>query len=92
MRGNKIVFSSRLSFEQQRAVAIVKRSDVMRFSFKVRTRRIYKAAQVSYFDPRTKGLISATVTARPAPTNGDTLKIQERCENGQHAKLGSGRF
>jgi phage protein D len=87
VRGNKIVFSSRLSFEQQRSAAIVRRGDVTRFSFKAKTRRIYKAAQVSYQDPKTKTLISATATANPAPANGDTLKIVERCENGQQAKL-----
>jgi phage protein D len=87
VRGTQMVFYSRTSLEQQSASSIVHRADVTRFSFKAKTRRIYKAVQVSYQNPATKQLVAATATATPTPPTGDTLKIVERCENGQQAAL-----
>ena len=87
MRGTQIVFYSRPALEQRPSLGVVHRSDVTRFQFRAKTHRIYKAAQVSYYDPATKQLITQTATASPAPPTGDTLKIVQRCENGQQAAL-----
>lgn len=87
VRGQSLVFYSVPALEQHGSVAILKRPDVTRFSFKAKTRRLYIAAQVSYQDPDTKALITQTVSANPAPPVGDTLKLVLRCENGQQAAL-----
>jgi uncharacterized protein len=87
IRGTQMIFYSRLALEQAAAIAIIKRQDVLDFEFKAKTRRLYKAAQVSYQNPATKSLITSTATADPIPPTGDTLKIVARCENGQQAAL-----
>ncbi len=56
-----------------------------RFHFKGRTHHVYKAAVVSYLSPQTKQLITQSVSASPAVSNGDTLNIPERAENQQMA-------
>jgi len=85
VRGTKLVFYSRPALEQMPSIALIQRADVISFEFKAKTRRIYKAAQVSYQDPATKSLITQTATGS-SPT-GDTLKLVRRCENGQQAAL-----
>jgi phage protein D len=87
VRGSQMIFYSRPALEQHPSVALLRRSDVTRFSFKAKTRRLYRAAQVSYQDPSTKKLIAQTATADPPPPVGDTLKLVRRCENGQQATL-----
>ena len=80
-----MVFYARPALEAVPAVAAITRSDVVRFSFRNRARRIYDGAEFSYFDPDTKQLISQSVSAdQPSPT-GDTLKIVARCENAEQA-------
>ncbi len=88
VRGKQIVFYSRPTLEQRAAVGIIHRTDVLSgFTFKAKTRRIYKTAQINYFDPDTKALISSTEEAFPPVPTGDTIKLVRRCENGQQAKL-----
>ena len=87
VRGQQIVFYSRPALEQRPSLGVVRRTDLTKFSFRAKTRHIYKAAQVSYQDPATKQLITQTAAASPAPPTGDTLKIVARCENGQQASL-----
>ncbi len=87
MRGTQMVFYSRPALEQRPATGILHRGDVLSFNFKAKTHLIYKAAQINYFDPDTKALISATAEASPAVPTGDTIKLIRRCENGQQAAL-----
>ena len=87
VRGTQMVFYSRPALEQRPAVGILHRSDVLSFNFKAKTHQIFKAAQVNYFSPVTKSLISATVEASPPVPTGDTIKLIRRCENGQQAVL-----
>ncbi len=88
VRGTVIVFYSRPALEQRPRIGLIHRTDVLPgFSFKAKTRRIYKGAQVSYFDPATKSLITQTATASPAVRTGDTIKLVRRCEDGQQAAL-----
>jgi uncharacterized protein len=85
VRAGQLIFYERAALESVPAVLMISRSDVVRFSFRNRARRIYEGAQFSYFDPDTKGLITQSVSAEtPSPT-GDTLKIVARCENAQQA-------
>ncbi|HYL59152.1 MAG TPA: contractile injection system protein, VgrG/Pvc8 family [Candidatus Acidoferrales bacterium] len=83
VRGGQLVFYARTALEAAPAVRTIVRADTERVAFRNRTRRIYGGAQVSYFSPQSKRLISQTVTA-PSPT-GDTVKIVERVENSQQA-------
>jgi phage protein D len=87
IRGTQMVFYSRPALEQGPALAVIERHDLLDFSFKAKTRRLYKAAQVSYWDPASKTLFSAIATADPVPPTGDTYKVVARCENGQQAAL-----
>jgi Bacteriophage probable baseplate hub protein len=85
VRGSAIVFFTREALEQAPPVALIARSDVERFSFRSRTHFIYQAAEVSWFDPAGKQLV--TQSAEAAAPTGDTFKIAARAENGQQAAL-----
>ena len=87
IRGQQLVFYSRSSLEVSAAVATIARKDVMRFGFRLKTHRVYKAAQVSYQLGERKELLTQRVVASPASPTGDTLKHTMRCENGQQAAL-----
>lgn len=87
IRGTQMVFYDRAALEAQAPGMSISRSDLLRGSFRSKTHRIYKAAEVSYQDPGSKQLITQTVDANPAPPTGDTLKLAVRCENGQQALL-----
>jgi len=86
IRGTRLIFHARTQLEQAASVVALVRTQVKSFEFKTRTRRIYKAATVSYQNPATKSLISQTAQDPNAPT-GDTLYVVERCENAQQALL-----
>jgi uncharacterized protein len=87
IRGRQVVFYSRSALENAAPVSKIRRNDILHFSFKSKTHRVYKAAQVSYQDLATKHLIAQSTMAAPAPPTGDTLKLIRRCENGQQALL-----
>ena len=80
-----MVFYARQVLESVPAAVTITRSDVVRFAFRNRARRIYDGAEISYFDPDTKQLITQSVSADPPSPTGDTLKIVARCENAQQA-------
>jgi len=83
----QLIFYERASLEALPAATLIARSDTVRFAFRNRARRIYDAAEFSYFDPDTKQLITQSVPADgPSPTN-DTLKIVARCENAEQAQV-----
>ncbi len=87
VRGAAMVFFAIAALETAPPAATVVRSDTERFDFRNRTRKIYRGAQVAYFDPATKQLITAVAApGAPAPI-GDTLKIVTRCENAAQAAL-----
>jgi phage protein D len=88
VRDNKLVFYSHPALEAVAPVGTISRTGVINFDFKNQTlgRQTYKAAQVSYFDPATKALVTGHATATNVPT-ADTLKTVERVENGQQAQL-----
>lgn len=87
IRGAQLVFYSRASLEDSVPAATIARNDLMRFEFRTKTHRVYRAAQVSYQLPETKQLVTQTVTATPQTPTGDTLKLAVRCENGQQASV-----
>ena len=87
VKNNKLVFTSRPALEAQAPVFTIARNLVTKFAFKNRTQKIYKAATISYLNPATKQLVTATVAADPAVATGDTLKLPVRAENQQQATL-----
>ena len=87
IRGTQLVFYSRESLETSAPIATISRSDLLRFEFRLKTHRIFKASQVSYFQPETKLLVTKTATETADTPTGDTLKLVARCENGPQAAL-----
>lgn len=87
IRGTQMVFYDRAALEAAAPAVSVSRSDLLRGSFRSKTYRVYKSAEVSYQDPVSKQLITHSVDATPVPPTGDTLKHTTRCENGQQALL-----
>jgi hypothetical protein len=87
VRAGQLVFYERPALESVAAAAVITRSDTIRFSFRNRARRIYDAAEFSYFDPDTKELITQAVPANETSPTNDTLKIVARCENAQQAQV-----
>jgi uncharacterized protein len=87
VRAGQLVFYALAALEAAPAAALITRPDTVRFSFRNRTRRIYEGAQVAYFDPDTKQLITQSAAADSAVPTGDTLKVVTRCENAHQAQV-----
>jgi uncharacterized protein len=87
IRGKQLVFYSRTALEESAPVATILRGDLLRFDFRLKTHKTYKAAEVSYQFPETKHLLTQTINAPADTPTGDTLKLVVRCENGQQANL-----
>jgi Bacteriophage probable baseplate hub protein len=87
IRGKQVVFYSRASLEATTPVATLARNDLRRFAFRLKTHRVYMAAQVSYQLPESKRLLTQRVMAASDAPTGDTLKLTVRCEDGQQASL-----
>ena len=87
VRGKQMVFYSRTSLEAAAPVATIGRSDLLHFAFRLKTHRVYRAAQVSYQLRERKQLVTQSIAAAPTIPTSDTLKLTVRCENGQQATL-----
>ena len=87
IRGKQLVFYSRESLESSSPVTTVSRADLLSFDFRLKTHRIYKAAEVSYLVREDKQLVTQSVAEAAGTPTGDTLKLVMRCENGQQAAL-----
>ncbi len=87
VKGGQLIFYSRTALENQAPIATFIRGDgeLIRANFKAKTNLTYKAATVSYQNPDTKQLITATVKALPPVAVGDTYVVQKQCENAQDA-------
>ncbi len=88
VRGSRLEFVARPALEARPPDSKVSRTEVEKFSFKSRTRLIYRAAEVSYFNPDTKRLVVGRVEAERPTTKADTLKLAGmRVENAGQAML-----
>ena len=87
IRGKQLVFYSREMLEGSAPVATISRSELLRFDFRLKTHRVYRASEASYFSPATKQLLTQGATEAVATPTGDTLKLLTRCEDGQQATL-----
>lgn len=68
------------------AAKILYRTDLSRITLTEKTSKNYKSVTVSYHNPKTGKKITATAKNEKG-VKGDTLKINERCENKQQALL-----
>lgn len=68
------------------AAKILCKSDLSRITLTEKTSKNYKSVTVSYHNPKTGKKITATAKNENC-VKGDTLKINERCENKQQALL-----
>lgn len=68
------------------AAKILYRTDLSRIILTEKTSKNYKSVTVSYHNPKTGKKITATAKNENC-VKGDTLKINERCENKQQALL-----
>ncbi len=84
LRGNRLVFYRRDDLQNNAVIATIDRKTMTSFSLKDKTSRIYRAAKCSYWDPKTKKLLTAGVSNKGVK-GGDTLVITERCENRKQA-------
>jgi Bacteriophage probable baseplate hub protein len=87
IRGTSLIFFARNALEASQPVATIARGDVMRFTFKDRSYRIYETAQIAYQQPFAKALISQTAGSSVFVPTTDSAKSVIRCENGQQAQL-----
>lgn len=81
---DKLVFYKLDELETRDAVLVIKRTDIIEFEFRDKTYDLYKACQVSYYDPKTKKTITYTAQDNNI-RKGDILKINCRVENYQQA-------
>jgi phage protein D len=86
VRGNLLVFHELADLQSRKSVLTIDRKDMKTYFLQDKTSRVYKAARVSYWDSKTKKLITTTVDNK-AVKGGDSLIITERFENKQQAIL-----
>lgn len=84
IKDGKLIWHDQALLDSAGFIATISRTDMKTFTFRAKAATTYKAAQVSYHDPKTKTLKTYTETAADAPS-GDTLKLVERCENQDQA-------
>ena len=84
--GNKLVFFEIEELHNASSIITIDRSDISSFTFTDKTIGTYGACEVSYFDPKTKKLITYTEKRKDSKSE-DTLKLNVRCENKQQAIL-----
>jgi uncharacterized protein len=86
--GKQLIFTPRTQLEEAASIktVIVRGGPTEKYHFVTKTQQVYKRATVSYFDPATKEVVTATVEADPSVPTGDTLNIPERAQDGQDAR------
>ena len=85
VRGKELIFVARAHLESLSDILTIKRTMVTSFEFKAKGVGTYAAAEVSYQDPATKTLSTAT-SDQDVPTP-DTLRIATRAESPTAAAL-----
>ncbi len=90
IRDNQLLFYDVYELENRNAVRVIKKSDLTDYSINDKSFLTYSAARVRYHNPKTKSVVTKTVTA-----NGDTLNMPKsdikelhvKAENQQQAEL-----
>lgn len=81
---NNLVFYNVRELKNASSSQIFYKSDLIRINFREKTSQKYKAVQVTYFDPKKKKSLRATVR-NDSVQKGDTLKITTRCTTKKQA-------
>jgi phage protein D len=89
VRPPKIIFYSRAAIDTQAPAGTILRSMTTRYEFRFQTSAevTFGASNISYLDPITKTVHSASARISGVPPTADTLNISERLENSQQASL-----
>lgn len=80
VRGDTIIYHELAELQKTPPVLVIDRGQMTRWRMSDKTSRVYCAARVRYFDPKTKKVIETSVDNK-AVKGGDSLIITERCEN-----------
>ena len=83
---NNLVFYKTEKLLNANSAKVLYRNEITRLNLTEKTSKNYKAVTVSYHNPKTGKNITATAKNTNV-VKGDTLKINERCENKQQALL-----
>lgn len=99
---NKLVFFSESDLEAAEAVLVIKRTEISRYTLSRGAKGTYKAAKISYQDPKTGKFVEVTIgadgseirsdedtpgEAETGVASGDVLNIRERVENREQATV-----
>lgn len=99
---SRLVFYRESALEEAAAIMTIERSHISRYSLKRGAAGTYKAAKISYLDPKTGEYTEVTIAANgeevrsdeetpegeeSGVASGDTLTIRERFENREQATL-----
>jgi len=100
IRDKSLIFTSIYAIEKGQPVVTLDRMDLLSYRFTDKTVKTYKEAKVSYREPKTNSVITATVKAGDTLEDGsgtvggandltasDTLAIRTKAENEQQARL-----
>lgn len=86
VRGSVLTFFDAAEMASDATVATIVRGANTRYGFRSKTRKVYRACEVSYHDPDTKKLFKHSVVAPNFP-GGDVLKRKVRCESLEQAEV-----
>ncbi len=81
--GEKLIIFESRKIEQTQPVFALVRGDsaIGRYGFSTKTYDIYRACEVSYWDPEKKEEYTHTFVAPDAPSVGQTFKVNQRAES-----------
>lgn len=83
--GKKLVFVRKSELAKASPARTIDRTEMSAWNIMDKLMETFKACEVSYHDPKTKKLITRTVSAEGAKS-GDTLKRTVRCESAAQAE------
>ncbi len=85
VRGQLLVWHDLAALDAAESIVTIDRSKMASYTFRSTSSEVYKACQARYWDPKKKKEVSYTFKANGV-TTGDTLKLNERCENRAQAE------
>lgn len=81
---NNLVFYNVRELKNAKSTQIFYKSDLLRINLREKTSQKYRAVKVTYYDPKKKKSLSATVR-NDSVQKGDTLNITTRCTSKKQA-------
>ncbi|TCP09234.1 hypothetical protein EV683_1294 [Crenobacter luteus] len=86
VKGSQMVFYKLAELHQAKAVTVIRRTDMTRYSYRDKLKGVVKQATVTYLNPKTKRKVSHTVRDTRMTASSDTLKLNSRVESEEQAK------